>query len=255
LVDELPTDSLLAEQMAYYRPGAPEYDAWWHREGHFDLGEAFNAAWRGEVERLYTALDAFGPTGDVLELAAGTGVWTERLAPYADSITALDASPEALAINRARLSASPTPVHYTEADIFAWEPDRRNDVVCSSFWLTHVPLSRFAPFWALVDRALSEEGRVFFVDNALPPEEPPSVGPRFARHGPLIEGVDSVTDIEAGVNVRRLHDGREFRIVKRHWAPGDLQRCLAELGWQMQIGMTEWAFIMGEGSRSGAGIL
>jgi SAM-dependent methyltransferase len=43
------------------------------------------------------ALDAFRPGGDVLELAAGTGWWTARLAPHARSVTAVDAAPEALA--------------------------------------------------------------------------------------------------------------------------------------------------------------
>jgi SAM-dependent methyltransferase len=252
LVEDLSTSFLLAEQVAYYRARAPEYDAWWLREGHFDLGEVFNEAWQREVERLYAALEAFGPTGDVLEMAAGTGVWTERLSRYAESVTALDASPETLAINRHRLSTSPTPMRYLEADIFSWEPDRRYDVVCFSFWLTHVPLSCFGDFWDRVDRALSPDGRVFFVDNALPVEELPHAGRYFARHGPLVEGVDSITDIEAGVSIRRLSDGREFRIVKRHWAPDALQHHLADLGWEIQIGTTEWAFIYGQGERSGA---
>ncbi len=113
------------------------------------------------------------------------------------------------------------------------------------------PLSCFGNFWDRVDRAFTSDCRIFFVDNALPVEELPQGGRRFARHGPLVEGVDSIRDIEAGVSVRRLNDGREFRIVKRHWAPDALQHQLADLGWQIQIGTTEWAFIYGQGARSG----
>jgi hypothetical protein len=29
----------------------------------------------------------------------------------------------------------------------AWRPDRRYDVVFFGFWLSHVPLERFAAFW------------------------------------------------------------------------------------------------------------
>jgi len=50
----------------------------------------------------------------VLELACGTGLWTVELAHHAYSITAINASPEVLDINRSRLrEAHPeTPVRY-----------------------------------------------------------------------------------------------------------------------------------------------
>ena len=40
---------LLADQIAYYRARAAEYDAWWFRTGRFDRGAANNAAWRADV--------------------------------------------------------------------------------------------------------------------------------------------------------------------------------------------------------------
>jgi len=53
------SDPLLTEQIAYYRAIAPEY------EDHTIPGP-------GE-EELVAAIDAFQPTGDVLELACGPG--------------------------------------------------------------------------------------------------------------------------------------------------------------------------------------
>jgi hypothetical protein len=38
-------------------------------------------------------------------------------------------------------------------------------VVFFGFWLSHVPSAQFEAFWRLVDRALVEHGRVFFVDD------------------------------------------------------------------------------------------
>ncbi len=84
-------DGLLAEQIAYYRAVAPEY------EDHAILGP-------GEDE-LIAAIEAFRPTGDVLELACGPGAWTERLLDYATSVTAVDASPEMLARAEARVGS------------------------------------------------------------------------------------------------------------------------------------------------------
>jgi demethylmenaquinone methyltransferase/2-methoxy-6-polyprenyl-1,4-benzoquinol methylase len=56
---------LIAEQLEYYRAIAGEYD-----DHAIDVP--------GQHE-LLTAIDAFLPTGDVLELACGTGTLTEHL--------------------------------------------------------------------------------------------------------------------------------------------------------------------------------
>jgi ubiquinone/menaquinone biosynthesis C-methylase UbiE len=86
-------DELLAEQISYYRALAPRY-----------LDNALSgSAVAGAGEELVAALDEFAPAGDVLELACGPGTWTPRLLRHASSVTALDASPEVLAIARERV--------------------------------------------------------------------------------------------------------------------------------------------------------
>jgi demethylmenaquinone methyltransferase/2-methoxy-6-polyprenyl-1,4-benzoquinol methylase len=105
-------DELLGEQIAYYEARAPEYDQGWSREGRYDLGAEFNRVWLAEADRLHAVFDQFAPRGDVLELAAGTGIWTTQIARYASSITAVDTSSEALAINAAKLASSTIPVRY-----------------------------------------------------------------------------------------------------------------------------------------------
>ncbi len=71
----------------------------------------------------------------MLELACGTGLWTVELARHADSVTAVDASPEVLGINRARIQETghETPVRYVEADLFDWRPDAAYDAVFFGF--------------------------------------------------------------------------------------------------------------------------
>src|SRR4051794_5432196 len=94
---------ILAEQLAYYRARARDYDKWFRREGLHDLGEKHNARWRLELNRVYPALDAFAPRGDVLELAYGTGEWTIRLAEVATSVVGVDAAPEMRELALAKL--------------------------------------------------------------------------------------------------------------------------------------------------------
>src|SRR5688572_9519935 len=99
------TASILRQQLAYYGARATEYDEWWLRRGRFDRGEESNRQWFLEAAELVTALAAFQPAGRVLELACGTGIWTEQLARYADELTAVDGSAEMLAINAERLGS------------------------------------------------------------------------------------------------------------------------------------------------------
>lgn len=111
-------DSLLAEQVAYYRAAAAEY------EDHAltQVGQA--------KDELIAALDAFRPAGSVLELACGPGTWTGQLLRHAASVTAVDASPEMLAIARTRTLDQQ--VRFLQADVFTWRPERRYDVVFSA---------------------------------------------------------------------------------------------------------------------------
>jgi SAM-dependent methyltransferase len=208
-------DQLLAEQAAYYRAVAPEY------EDHalpFDGGAELSAA-----------LDAFRPTGRVLELACGPGTWTGQLLRHATEITAVDASAEMLAIAAARIRSGR--VRFVEADIFDWVPDRRYDVVFFGFWISHVPLERFASFWSMVADCLEPGGRVFFVDDAYrTPDE-------------LVEGESSSTVL------RRLNDGSAHRAVKVPYRADELEERLARIGWRVAVrSTTTGPFYWGAGS-------
>ena len=218
---------LLDEQLAYYRARAGEYDEWFMREGRYDRGPEQRAEWFNEVAEVEAALRQADP-GDVLELACGTGLWTRHLAAGARRITAVDASPEVIDLNRGRLRSKK--VEYVVADLFTWKPNRRFDFVLFAFWLSHVPPARFEAFWALVRESLRARSRVFFVDSLRQQDA-------TARdQAPL--GDSSITR-------RRLNDGREFDIVKVFYEPGDLERRLGALGWRGRVRASGRHFVHG----------
>src|ERR1700755_3060641 len=149
------TDRILAEQLAYYRARAREYDKWFRREGLHDLGKEHNARWRLELNRVFSALDAFGPRGDVLELAYGTGECTSRLAESASRVVGVDAAPEMRECALAKLQdAGKNNVELRVDDLFSWQPDQDYDVVFFAFWLSHVPERHADRFWRSVHDAL-----------------------------------------------------------------------------------------------------
>ena len=209
-----PVESLLAEQIAYYRARAPEYDA-----GAIDLPGG---------EEIEAAVSAFRPEGDVLELACGPGTWTPRLLRTATTLTAIDSSPEMLALAAGRVPVGAS-VRFVQADLFRWRPDRRYDAIFFGFWISHVPVERFASFWRTVGDALAPGGRVMFVDDAYrTPDE-------------LVEGAESA------VVRRRLEDGSAFRAVKVPHTVEDLQRRLDALGWAIRVRSTAGPFYWGAG--------
>jgi ubiquinone/menaquinone biosynthesis C-methylase UbiE len=220
---------LLREQAEYYRARAAEYDEWFLREGRYDRGPEHRAQWFGEVAAVEAALHDALRSGEVLELACGTGLWTRHLVEQHSRVVAIDASPEAIAINRERLQSDV--VEYVVADLFAWVPPAgRFDAVFFGFWLSHVPHGHFDAFWATVRMSLKPNGRVFFVDS-------------------LLEQTSTARDHDrldkSGVVRRRLNDGREFSIVKVFYEPAQLERRLSDRGWEGWVRSSGQFFLYG----------
>ena len=225
-------DALIAEQIAYYRARAGEYDDTMRRlQRYVSLGGSV-AGRTGdeegkEVAILLNALEGMRPLDSVLELACGTGWWTQWLAENAQQVTAVDAAEEMLALNRQRVNAAN--VRYILADAFSWKPDRQFDLVFFAFWLSHVPQDRFAAFWQLVGHSLKANGRVFFIDE-LDTERS--------------RGLETRVDDDAVV--RQLEDGRQFRAVKVFYQPSTLEATLRTRGWNVEVRASGRRFYWGQ---------
>jgi demethylmenaquinone methyltransferase/2-methoxy-6-polyprenyl-1,4-benzoquinol methylase len=201
---------LLGEQKRYYAERAEEYDDWWYRRGRYELVPDALARWQADIAEAEAALETLAPLGCVLELAAGTGIWTRKLVQLAARVVAVDANEETLALNT-------TEADLVRADVFEWEPPEQFDLVSFSFWLSHVPEERFDEFWSLVRSALAPGGRVFLVDS----------GAGDTAH--------TGTDQADWEETRSLSDGRTFRIVKRRWGPVELAEAVARLGFELEL--------------------
>lgn len=207
---------LVAGQLRYYRVRAAEYDA---------TSYGAVSAERASVPAI---VDRLGISGDVIELACGTGIWTAELSRHARTLTALDGAPEMLALARQRVSPA---VRLEQVDLFNWTPESSWDLVFFAAWLSHVPADRFADFWSRVDAALRPDGRVVALDEL----------PARARHENRTRGE---------IAVRTLQDGTKHEIVKVFWEPDALVNRLTALGWRAEVTPVEHGWFILDATRS-----
>ncbi len=209
-------ETLISSQVRYYRARASKYDLLYSERMH-----------QSEVS---AHLEHMPIGADILELACGTGQWSNLIAHRARAMTLVDASPEMLAIARTRLAG--LRVEFIEANLFDWSPRRTYDTVFIAFWLSHVPATRFEAFWSMIRAALTPGGSVVFLDDS----------PKKAEVEEFVAG-----NPEA-VARRCLQDGSEHLVVKVLYHPDVLQQRLIDLGWAASVRSLDDYYLAGVAS-------
>jgi demethylmenaquinone methyltransferase/2-methoxy-6-polyprenyl-1,4-benzoquinol methylase len=101
----------------------------------------------------------------------------------------------------------------------------------AGFWLSHVPRGRLDEFLSLARRWLRPGGSFAFIDSLRDPQSGTADNPEPA-------------DDEA---VRRLADGRQFRIVKVFYEPAELRAALLRAGFATaEVTTTGRFFLLGQ---------
>jgi len=181
-----------AELRAYYEARAPYYD------------EAYAGETPAWVHDMVAAMRATLAGRHVLELACGTGVWTERLAPVAASIRAVDTSPAMRGIAARRLSGYQS-VRVSDGDAYRLaDIDGDFDGGLAMQWFSHVPAARRAEFLAGWHARLRPGARVFLGDN---------VGESALRLSGTADTYEP----------RTLPNGDEYLIVKNYFTKAELR--------------------------------
>jgi ubiquinone/menaquinone biosynthesis C-methylase UbiE len=224
--------NIVQKQIGYYRARAKEYDEWFYRQGYYDRGEVLNEEWRQDAQIVRDQLLDSPKLPHILEMAGGTGIWTQELVKISDKLTVLDASPEMIEINRAKVQSDK--VTYQLADLFQWQPEQQVDMVFFGFWLSHVPKEKLSPFLETVHRALKPDGRLFFIDSQ-----------KIQTGTSNRQKVDTVNDVQKRV----LNDGSEFEIIKIYYNHENLTKVLNEHGFDVTVQATPKYFIYADGKK------
>lgn len=208
----------------YYARRAAEYERIYAKpERQADL-----TALRKRVARMFAGRK-------VLELACGTGYWTEVIAGQAAEVAAFDVNQEVLDV--AVSKGLPQKVSFKIGD--AYEPPdlgRRHDALFAGFWWSHVPLARMDLFIEKATQSVAPGALVAFLDNRY------------------VEGSStplSRTDAEGNTyQMRRLEDGSAHEVLKNFPAEGELIRRASRHGWGANVELLQHYWLLSFWSRS-----
>jgi SAM-dependent methyltransferase len=193
---------------AYYRERAPEYDLLYAVPAYQD-----------DLATLRSWLEPHVVGASVLEVAAGTGYWTEAAAPFARDITATDCNVETLAV-AARRRLGPK-VRLVEADAYAL-PDfgAGFEVGMAHLWWSHVKKERQQAFLSGLAARLRPNATLLMLDQ------------RFRRGwGPPCCRRDRFGN---RYEMRRA-GGAEYEVVKNYPGPIQLRDGLAGICESIEI--------------------
>jgi SAM-dependent methyltransferase len=193
----------LSEMQRYYRDRAPEYDLFYEVPDRLDelvqLGEWLIERTKGRT---------------ILEVAAGTGYWTQIVAPFAKAITATDYNIETLEIGAKRKLGPHVALSIADAHALPHFPTAF-DAGMAHLWWSHIERQRFSTFLAHFASRLSPGATLLMIDQLY------------------VEGLCSPISREDSwgnqYTIRRLKDGSTYEIIKNFPKPGEPENCFKEL--------------------------
>lgn len=136
----------------------------------------------------------------VLEIACGTGNWTEVLAKRANEVTAIDSSSQSLYLAQTKL-ADYKNIKFIETDIFDSEKiTSEYDLIFSADWFSHIPIELIPDFIKLVQSKLSANAQLITVDMST---------------NEYFENENNYFDENGNrVSTRELPNGEQFHVIK-----------------------------------------
>jgi SAM-dependent methyltransferase len=198
------------ELAAYYARRAAEYERIYAKpERQADL-----AVLKARIGKLFAGKR-------VLELACGTGYWTQVIAAGAAQVTAIDVNEEVLRIARTKNYAEKN-VSILPGDCYAPPDFRRvHDVLFAGFWWSHVPLESMDRFLEKAVRSIAPGALIAFLDNRYVEGSSTPVSRRDAQGN--------------SYQTRKLDDGSTHEVLKNFPEESALIQRASRHGWGAHV--------------------
>ena len=200
---------------SYYAARADEYDSVYQKPER-----------QADLRQIEEWLPGVLSGRTVLEIACGTGYWTQFIAPVASSVVAIDSAPETLRIAKQRVPAGN--VLFQVGDAYALAQGQgRFSAAFAGFWFSHVPLERQREFLRGLNSALEPGAKVVLLDNLF------------------VKGSSSaISEQDVSGNTyqsRKLGDGSTHRVLKNFPSEAQLL-ALAGAGLGESAVFSSWQF-------------
>lgn len=212
--------TLIRDQLVeYYAIGAHDYERVYDKpERQDDLDELHEKV--AEALRGHT----------VLEIACGTGYWTETVAASAKSVLATDINPQMLELAKAR-GLDDAKVTFSLADAFDLPADIGQFTACfAGFWWSHVKREDQERFLAHLRARLGKDTLLVLLDNTY------------------VDGSSTViarTDLEGNTfQIRTGADGRRYEVLKNFPSDSTLRKKIGPSVREIRIARLEYYWLL-----------
>jgi len=207
------------ELTAYYAARAQEYERIYSKPER-----------QADLARLQELIPAYFAGRSVLEIACGTGYWTQFIAQRALKVTATDINPETLAVARSK-DIPEGRVEFAVADIHHLPPDYGDFTgAYAGFWWSHMRRADCRSFVESLHRALVPGAVVVVLDNRY------------------VEGSSTpISHVDAEGNSfqrRRLDDGSEHVVLINFPTEAELNADILGLGTAVEYAALDYYWLL-----------
>ena len=201
----------------YYARRAAEYERIYAKpERQADL-----SALRARIGKMFAGRK-------VLELACGTGYWTQVIADQAEQVTALDVNEEVLEVARSKKYKGNA--SFAIGDAYAPPRHPECNGFYAGFWWSHVPLARLDAFIESATRAVAPGALLAFLDNRY-----------------VAGSSTPLSHTDAGGNTyqtRKLDDGSTHDVLKNFPTEGELIQRASRHGWGAHVELLDHYWLL-----------
>ncbi len=206
--------------LEYYAKRAAEYDEVYQKpERQQDIKEV--KAW----------LSTLFPDKDVLEVACGTGYWTQYLSQSAKSIYATDYNQEVLELASQRNYPKHCQIQFSSDDAYRLSSVQGIfNAGFAGFWLSHVPRQRLQEFIHQLHQFFDPGSHIVFIDNLFVSGSSTEIS-RQDEQGNTYQ-------------TRTLNDGQQYEVLKNFPHDGEYAQLLDGKAQSMSYRETQYYWIV-----------
>jgi ubiquinone/menaquinone biosynthesis C-methylase UbiE len=216
----------IEEMNIYYDKVAPRHDGF--------MGYTCNEAMEKLLSPIIEWVEPLVRDRDVLEIACGTGNWTQVLSKRTRSVLAIDQSDAYLSIARAKEYARDN-ITFLKADAYSLDNVKGvfDAAFAADFW-SHIPRACIAEFVKGMTRRLRSGGNIILLDM-LP--------------SPSLDAMFSHCDEDGNViHKRTFDDGTQFEVVKNFPTESELREafssCAGDMSYREYDELRRWVLTL-----------